>query len=283
MTAAIDDPRTLAELRTRERRENFPVALRVLPRQARGDLRAVYDYARLVDFAGDEAPGDRLGLLDALRADVARIYRGTPEHEVLRRLQPTVRRLAIPRAPLDRLIEANRMDQRVTRYATFEQLLAYCQLSANPVGELVLRVMEVASPRRVALSNDVCAALQLVEHLQDTSEDMAAGRIYLPAEDMSRFGVAECHLRAAACDDRLPALIAYECARALGLLRSGLELVRTLSGWRRIAIAGYVAGGVAACRRLQSLGYEVRTPARRTPSAAAIAWAAAPLLFGGER
>jgi squalene synthase HpnC len=168
--------------------ENFPVAARVLARRERRHLLALYGFARLADELGDELEGDRLASLDWLQGEVDRAYRGNARHPLLERLQRTLTECDLPREPLLRLIEANRIDQRVTRYETWEQLQGYCELSANPVGELVLCIFGLATPERIALSNRVCTALQLVEHLQDLGEDLRRGRVYLPAEDLARFG-----------------------------------------------------------------------------------------------
>ncbi len=187
------------EVLARAAGENFSVASLILGRQTRAHLLAIYGYARLVDQIGDDAPGDRPALLDRFEADLLRIFDGggKPEHPVLRRLAPTVHALELPRGPFLRLLEANRRDQETVAYLTYEELLGYCDLSANPVGELVLHVFGAATPDRIALSDRVCTALQLAEHWQDVAEDHAAGRVYLPAEDLARFGVAAADLGAA--------------------------------------------------------------------------------------
>jgi phytoene/squalene synthetase len=136
-----------------------------------------------------------------------------------------------------RLIEANRRDQRQAAYATFHELVDYCDLSANPVGELVLHVFGVATPARIALSDDVCTALQLLEHWQDVQEDWERGRVYLPAEDLEHFDVAP--------GQTSDALLAFEIERARALLDRGASLVGTLRGRARLAVAGYVGGGRA--------------------------------------
>lgn len=263
--------------------ENFPVAPGVLPSAARAHLRAVYDYARLVDQIGDAAAGDRLRLLDELEQDLERVYQGRARHAVLRRLQPTVTRFGIPPDPFQRLIEANRVDQRVTRYESFDDLLDYCRLSANPVGELVLRVMERATPDRIRLSDLACSALQVVEHLQDVVEDHRAGRIYLPLRDLGRFGVRERDLAPGRVGGALPSLIAFEANRAVSMLRASGALVRSLHGWRRLAVAGYVGGGLAACDGLRRAGFEVRTGRLGRPGALLTARFAIPLALGAAR
>jgi squalene synthase HpnC len=258
------DLRDGAYLRVRERAENFPVALRVLPRRLRTHLGAVYDVARVVDDLGDAVPGDRTAQLEAFSADLATIWAdGTPRAPVLRRLAGTVHACDLPREPFDRLVRANLVDQRVTRYPTFADLLGYCELSAEPVGRIVLAVFGASTPRRVAWSDRICTALQLIEHWQDVAEDRRAGRIYLPVEDLDRFGVREGDLDAPA--DRAAArsvpalreLIAFEAGRAREMLVSGLPLLGELRGWARLAITGYAAGGLAAVDGLRRAGWEV--------------------------
>jgi squalene synthase HpnC len=237
--------------------ENFPVASRLLPSREREHLLAVYAFARLVDDAGDEAAGDRLALLDELDADLARVYEGEPRHPIMRRLQPTVRACAIPREPFERLIEANRRDQRVQRYETHEELLEYCTLSADPVGEIVLHVFGAATPERVELSNAVCSGLQLAEHWQDVAEDRSRGRVYLPAEDLRRFGVSEEELEGSHASEQFRRLMAFEVARARTLLDRGAPLIRTMRGRPRFAVAAFVAGGRSALDAIEAAGYDV--------------------------
>lgn len=221
--------------------ENFSVASLVLGRATRDHLMAVYGFARLVDQLGDDVEGDRLAHLDWLQAELERVYDGVPEHPLMARLAPTVRAFNLPREPFVRLIEANRRDQRQAVYETFGELVDYCDFSANPVGELVLHVFGAATPARVAQSDDVCTALQLLEHWQDVQEDHANGRIYLPAEDLERFGVEPGVFEG----DAYRRLIEFEIERARALLDRGAPLVGTLHGRARIAVAGYVGGGRA--------------------------------------
>ncbi len=256
--------------------ENFPVALRVLPARYRGHLQAVYGFARAVNDMGDEAPpAERLRLLDELEADLGRLYRavgapatGTdagqagatadpPRIGVVRALAPVVTECRVPQQTFAGLIQANRQDQVVTRYATYEDLLGYCELSANPVGRIVLHVFGVSTPERVALSDQVCTALQLAEHWQDVAEDLRAGRVYLPAEDMERFGCTEAHLAAPQAGPQVRALMAFEVQRAWRLLDAGAPLVGNLRGAARVAVAGYVAGGRAALAAISGAGHDV--------------------------
>ncbi|MER6995500.1 squalene synthase HpnC [Streptomyces sp. NPDC000410] len=255
--------------------ENFPVAPFFLPRAWRGDLMAVYGYARLVDDIGDGdlAPGagdarhlglsraqaeDRLTMLDAFEADLRRVFaHETPRHPLLRALVPTVRRCGLTPEPFLGLIEANRQDQLVRRYETYDDLVDYCELSANPVGRLVLRITGTSSPERVRRSDAICTALQIVEHLQDVPEDLARDRIYLPAEDMKRFHVSEADLAAPSGGASVRALVAYEAERARLLLDEGTPLVGSVHGRLRLLLAGFVAGGRAALGAIADAGHDV--------------------------
>jgi squalene synthase HpnC len=259
--------------------ENFPVALRFLPRRYRGHLAAVYGFARSVDDMGDEAaPQERAALLDELEADVGRLYRmvsprpgggrpggegngdpagGPPRISAVRALAPAVVACGIPAQPFYDLIAANRQDQVVSRYPAFGDLEDYCRLSANPVGRIVLHVFGAATPEREALSDRVCTALQLAEHWQDVGEDLRAGRIYLPQEDMERFGCTEDDLTASRATAKVRALMAFEERRARGLLDAGAPIVGTLRGAARLAVAGYVAGGRAALAAIAASGHDV--------------------------
>ncbi|MEU3829335.1 squalene synthase HpnC [Streptomyces sp. SID486] len=274
MTGTVTAPDPERATLDKAARENFPVAPFFLPRAWRDDLMAVYGFARLVDDIGDGdlAPGgadarllgvspaeaaDRMVLLDAFEADLRRVFDGTPGHPLLRRLQPTVRRRALTPEPFLGLIAANRQDQLVTRYETYDDLLAYCELSANPVGRLVLAVTGTSTPERIRLSDAICTALQIVEHLQDVGEDLGRDRIYLPAEDMKRFHVRETDLAAKTTGASVRALVAYEAQRARGLLNEGAPLVGSVHGRLKLLLAGFVAGGRAAIRAIAAAEYDV--------------------------
>jgi squalene synthase HpnC len=251
--------------------ENFPVALRMLPARHRRHLTNLYFFARLTDDLGDEArdapagptaPADvtalRLRLLDELAADVDRIYQGqAPQSPVIRAMADTVRECGVPAKPLLDLIQANRQDQVITRYRTYPELQQYCELSANPVGQIVLYIFSAATPQRIALSDSICTALQLAEHWQDVAEDLGHGRIYLPGEDMARFGCTEADLAAPTAGPAVRELMIFETDRASRLLDEGAPLVGTLRGAARLAVAGYLAGGRAALAAIRAQGHDV--------------------------
>ena len=247
------------EIMARAGGENFPVAPLVLPRWARAHLMAVYGFARLTDDIGDEVQGDRLALLAWLDEEIDRAWTGTPEHPVMRRLAVTVRQLRLSPEPFRQLVEANRRDQLVDRYETIDALMEYCALSANPVGRLVLEVLGAATPERLRWSDSVCTGLQVAEHLQDVSEDLERGRVYLPQEDLFWFGCSEEDFRSPPFGPEARALLGFEVQRARTLLDDGSPLVGSLGGRLRLGVAAFVAGGQAA---LDGLEQGLRSPSR---------------------
>ncbi len=246
--------------------ENFPVTSVLMPRQVRSGLLAVYGFARLVDQLGDSYGGDRAAALDWVDAELTHaLERPAGDVEPLvGRAADCVRRTGADPRWLHELIEANRADQHVARYPTFPDLEGYCRLSAQPVGRLVLAVFGMATPARIELADRICTGLQLAEHWQDVAEDHAAGRIYVPQDDLCRFGVSEDQLAkgAAPAPPELRALLAFEAARARRFLEDGQPLVATLHGWARWAVCAFVAGGHAALDALADQGFD---PLAATP------------------
>jgi squalene synthase HpnC len=249
---------TAAEPLDQVGQENFSVAARLLPPVFRRHLLSIYVFARLVDDIGDEATGNRITLLDKVSRDLDHIYAGrTPSHGMLSALAITIRERDIPREPFDALIAANRQDQYVHRYGSYPELVRYCELSANPVGQLVLYVFGRPTQDRIALSDKVCTALQILEHCQDVAEDLTKGRVYLPADDLERFGVTEADLKASAAATSVRALLAFQVQRARRLLEDGVPLVGSLRGWGRLAVSGYLAGGFATAKAIADARYDV--------------------------
>ena len=272
--------------------ENFPVALRLLPAAVRRDLLALYGFARLVDDLGDELPGGpgvRLRALSEAESELDRAMSGSATHPVFVELSRTIARHGLQRQDFAALIEANRLDQQVTHYATYEQLIGYCELSANPVGRLVLSVFGVRSEEADHLSDLVCTGLQLVEHWQDVAEDAAAGRVYLPGEDMEAFGVPESELAGGkAASPAFRRLLAFEAGRARDMLREGAGLVRLVraSGahgrWAAVATAGFCGGGLAQVAALERACFDALAAPVKAPRTA-VAGTTARLLAGAVR
>jgi squalene synthase HpnC len=217
----------VADVAARAAGENFPVGSILFPRALRPHIRALYCYARFVDELGDAYDGDRLAALDELEAQVVLTFDGEPTWPILRNVQPTVREFGLAREPFLRLIEANRMDQRVSEYETWDDLKWYCVHSADPCGRLVLGVLRLADAAElVAASDSVCTGLQLVNFLQDVPRDLELGRIYLPREDRARFGDPPLDRQSA----ELRSLLRFEAERAAALLRAG-DLLLESANW----------------------------------------------------
>jgi len=256
-----------AAVQERARGENFPVASLLFPRALRPHLRAVYGYARLVDILGDEIEGDRLEALDELERELGACYGGEPTWPVMVELGPTIAEFELPPEPFLRLIEANRMDQTVTSYETWEDLRWYCVHSADPVGHLVLGLLRRNREADLLEASDaVCTGLQLVNFLQDVPRDLALGRIYLPAEDRRRFGVE----RLDGPSPELRALLEFEAERARVLLASGAVLQRRLGGRTGRGVGLFARGGLAAIAALARANWDVFT-GRPRPSKARLA------------
>lgn len=260
--------------------ENFPVAMRLLPARARADLSRIYVYARFVDDVGDEAPGDRVALLDAVQADVQAL----PERARLPAvagMAPLVRR-GMPLDPMLSLITANRVDQQTVRYETFDDLLRYCTLSADPVGAMVLYAAGAATERNLADSGRVCSALQVLEHCQDVGEDARAGRVYLPSCELRAADIDLAALLGSQTPPALRAIVRTQVSRARNMLLEGSPLVGRLRGWARVAVAGFVAGGLATADALEAADADVLSSLVR-PSRARTARHAVRLLLRGSR
>jgi squalene synthase HpnC len=275
-TTEVDAPPGLpgaSQILGRAAGENFPVASAVLPKESRHHLLAFYGFARLVDYLGDEYAGDRLGALNWLECETRSALdepsRSEPGpgggHPLVANAATSVRDLALDPQPLFDLIEANRRDQQVSRYESFEDLLTYCRLSADPVGRLVLGAFGVEGPDPLTYSDAICTGLQLAEHWQDVLEDARAGRIYLPMEDLHRFGVDATSLARGPASPQCRALMVFEVARARSWLDRGLPLLTSVAGRQRWAVAGFWAGGHAALDRIAKNDFDVLRPASGRP------------------
>jgi squalene synthase HpnC len=260
----------VATVASRARTENFPVASLLFPRRLRPHLRAVYGFARLVDILGDEIEEDRLEALEELEREVEACYVGAPTWPVMRVLRPTIREFGLPREPFLRLIEANRIDQRVSSYETWDDVKEYCRHSADPVGRLVLGLLRLADDEQlVAASDDVCTGLQLVNFLQDVPRDLELGRVYMPQEDVRRFGVSALDRPS----PELRELLEFEAARARAFLGAGRVLQARIGGRIGRAVGLFARGGLAALSALDRADWDVFTQ-RPRPSRTRLALAA---------
>jgi squalene synthase HpnC len=245
--------------------ENFSVATWFLPAHLRQHFFNVYAYCRISDDLGDEV-GDAvasLQLLDEWEAELNACYEGAPRHPVFVALAGTVRKFEIPRHEFADLLTAFRQDQTTSRYETFSDLLGYCRNSANPVGHLVLYLCGYRDAERQQLSDYTCTALQLANFWQDVSADFAKGRIYLPLEDLRRFGVSEGQLRDAENSTAFCEMMRFEVARAREWFAQGLPLVGKVDGKLAMDIELFSRGGMEILDAIERQGFAVlgRRPA----------------------
>ena len=263
LAADIGAAFTACERLARTHYENFSVGTRLLPAHLRRHFHSIYAFCRGVDDLGDEAAGDRLKLLDEWERLLGLCYSGDPDHPYFMALQQTIRQFDIPAEPFLKLIEANRRDQRVKRYADYAQLLDYCDHSADPVGHLVLYLFGHRDPELRALADETCTALQLTNFWQDVARDHARGRIYIPQEDLERFGVGEDVIASGVPTDGLRRLMRFEVERARELFRRGLPLIDRVAGSARVDLALFTAGGLSILRAIERQDYDVlsRRPA----------------------
>ncbi len=247
--------------------ENFVVASRLIPRRYRGHLLAMYGFARFVDDIGDRSSGDRTSQLEWAQSEITRAFGGQSTHPIFVEAASSARVLKVGIHPFLDLIQANRQDQVVNRYLTYADLMQYCALSANPIGQMVLAIFPSIDAESSLRSDEACTALQIIEHLQDVREDFENDRIYLPKEDLDRFGVTEADLTERTSSPRLRSLIAFETTRAKELLCASLPLVRILHGWARFAVAGFIGGGLAQLDALVAAEFDVLAePVKATKS-----------------
>jgi squalene synthase HpnC len=257
--------------------ENFPVASLLLPARLRRPVGVIYRFARSADDIADEgdaSDAERIAGLDAYRGELDRMEAGgSAGSPLFRDLGRVVRAHALPLQPFRDLLDAFSQDVRKNRYATFGELLDYCRRSANPVGNLLLHLFGRATPQNLAHSDSICTALQLVNFWQDAAIDYAKGRIYLPQDEMARFGVTETQLAASDCGDGWRALIDFQIDRTRAMFRSGAPLGHALPGRLGLEIRTVVQGGLRILEKLEQARGDVY---RHRPVLRAFDW---PLLL----
>jgi squalene synthase HpnC len=239
--------------------ENFTVASWLLPRHLLPHFYAIYAYCRWADDLADEtaSAAESLALLDWWQGELDRCYAGEAEHPVFVALTATIREFSIPREPFARLLTAFRQDQRVARYATPQDVLAYCQNSANPVGHLVLYLARSYDEPRIGLSDSVCTGLQLANFCQDVARDQCQGRVYLPGTTLERAGYTEAMLARCEYNEAFRQAMRDEVDRAERYLRGGAPLVEWMPRPLGVDVALFVEGGLAILRAIRDLDYDV--------------------------
>jgi squalene synthase HpnC len=253
----------LAEIETRRlarsHDENFLVASLLLPRRLRQPFYNVYAFCRTGDDLADQSPSAEIALsrLQDFQRQLDDTFAGKPCENLFIALAATIDQFDLPQQPFDQLLDAFRQDQHKTRYESFDQLFDYCRRSANPVGRIVLRLGDCFDEENAALSDQICTALQLTNFWQDVARDYVIGRIYVPQDVMSRFGVSESMLGHATTSDELRQLLASECDRAESFFQRGLPLADRVPGWLSSDVKLFVHGGLATLKEIRKIDFDV--------------------------
>ncbi|SFN17613.1 squalene synthase HpnC [Formivibrio citricus] len=241
--------------------ENFPVGSVLLPARFRPAVAAVYRFARHADDLADEgdaSDSERIAALDACSAELARIGRGEmPPDRLFADLVPFVAGHGIPLQLFEDLLSAFRQDVVKKRYEDFDTLKDYCRRSADPVGRILLHIFGEATPENLRQSDCICTALQLINFWQDVAIDWQKGRVYIPQEDLKRFGVNESQLAEGRLDRALRDLLAFEVMRARAMLYEGKPLGRRLPGRIGLEIRTIVAAADRLLQRIEAVDYDV--------------------------
>jgi squalene synthase HpnC len=263
----LEDARAWCRSLAESHYENFHVASWFLPKELRPHFHAIYAYCRVSDDLGDEV-GDTalaLALLDHWGSELDACYEGRARHPVFVALGETIRACSIPKEPFADLLTAFRQDQVVTRYESMRDVLDYCRYSANPVGRLVLyacgEVSPEASPEareaKFQLSDATCTALQLANFWQDVRVDFAKGRVYLPQEDMRRFGVSDETIGRGVSTAEFRKLLRHEVDYARSLFAQGLPLIGMVNSELAFDLDLFSRGGLEILHAIEHRGYDV--------------------------
>ena len=256
---SLPDAQVYCQQLARSHYENFSVATWFLPSRLRQHFYNVYAYCRISDDLGDEV-GDAqqsLELLDQWEAELNACYHGTPRHPVFVALAETVRQFSIPQHEFSDLLIAFRQDQTVTRFETFDDVLAYCRYSANPVGHLVLYLCGYSDAERQQLSDYTCTALQLANFWQDVAVDYAKGRIYLPLEDLRRFGATEDDIAQHRATPQFLELMKFEVQRAREWFDRGAPLVKIVNRELAVDLELFSRGGQEILNAIERQNFDV--------------------------
>lgn len=240
--------------------ENFPVASFFLPKNLRPYVAAVYAFARTADDFADEgnrSPEERLAALDDWQNNLDACYEGKANHPIFIALAEVVQRKNVPKQLLSDLLTAFKMDVTTRCYQSYDELLFYCQYSANPVGRLVLHLFDDVSDRHCQLSDNICTGLQLTNFWQDIRIDYAKGRTYLPLEDMGRFGYTEGEFSRQLCDNRWRKLMAFEIERTRQLFEAGRPLLNEAVPALQFELGLTWHGGMMILNKIEQADYSV--------------------------
>jgi squalene synthase HpnC len=252
-------PAGVCEKLAKSHYENFSVGTWLLPKQLRPHVYNVYAYCRVCDDLADEVGDSQLSLrlLDWWREELHKCYEGRPEYPLFVALRPTIEQFELPAKPFEDLISAFVQDQHIAHYTSFEDLSGYCSRSANPVGRLFLRLLGYRDEERAVLSDCTCTALQLTNFWQDIGPDYARGRVYIPLEDLARYGYTEAELRNGVVNASFTRLMRFQIGRTRELFDRGAALWRMIDGPGAADVEMFTRGGMAVLDAIERSHYRV--------------------------
>ncbi|VVE16417.1 squalene synthase HpnC [Pandoraea eparura] len=246
-----------------EHYENFPVASILLPREMRAPVGVIYNFARTADDIADEGDAsntERHASLAAYQAELDNIAAGqptSPDRPLFAALARVIAEHRLAVQPFSDLLSAFDQDIEVKRYATFADLRDYTRRSADPVGRIMLGLFKLDTPENIACSDDICSALQLINFWQDVEVDWRKARVYLPQDDMARFGVTDADIGAQTFDERWRALMRYEVDFARRMMLRGAPLANRVPGRFGLELCCVVHGGLRILERIEAVNYDV--------------------------
>ena len=285
---SIEESYRYCERLARSHYENFPVGSVLIKKSLRRHFYAIYSFARIADDFADEGyetgsytESERLGWLRQWEVQLTEAYEGRSRHPVFVALADTAERFSLPIQLFEDLISAFSQDVTTRRYSTFDELADYCRRSANPIGRLILLLFGYRDSRMHAQSDDICTGLQLANHWQDVAIDLEKDRVYIPNEDLLRFGLSVDAIRRGAASDQFKQLMQFETARAREMFLTGKPLCTAVAGRLSLELRVVWLGGMTIIKRLEQNEFDVfrRRPAIGTAdkirilAAAASRWA----------
>lgn len=241
--------------------ENFPVASWLIPKAKRKHIFSVYAFARIADDIADEGNEAKDRKIEHLR-----IYRddfltksNSDNYPHFPALWDTLNRFEIPKALFTNLIDAFIQDNEKSTYKNFEELIGYCQKSANPVGRIILHLFDYKNEKMFQLSDNICTALQLANFWQDLSLDLKKGRCYLPQDDLRKFKVSIDELKSQKFNGEVRELIKFQIDRTLKLFRDGEELLNHLQGLLKLEVKLTILSGKRILKKIERMNYNTLT------------------------
>ena len=237
--------------------ENFPLWSSIYLKKFMPHLASIYHFCRTVDNLSDLKKDLALKELSKIENTLNNCYGDKlDEKSIFFNLKITINKFNLPKEDFQKLIQSNYQDLNKNRYKDFDELIDYCKLSANPVGSLVLRIFGEYSNTNLLLSDQICTGLQLINFLQDINRDSKLNRIYIPIDELSKFGVSEEDILCGKSNQEIIKMIKFQCERSKNIINSGKTLVSNLPGLKKIPISLFIQSGNLVLKKIEKINYK---------------------------